>query len=278
MEQLHKKAREIREVCEIGGNIDGMLLLFHDDLYQIFIFHGDLKVFRNGFEQYHLSRSCTGENLGFAHGKVMAAMREEHGELLTPDEEHEDKDREEHVELDAEPPTDKEHEDVSIVCWQVKSWQVKRGWTGKFRINFDCPICYTKLSSEATEIGIEDSCPRCFTVFALEEGVASGIPLDRKRLAKERQLKIERAEEKKRCIDAKAQRLACRKQEKIDQQKISAQKEKLPARAKWLIGSISLIPLGVLLGVTVSVFFFAASMLGVTILAIDRLIYSLGID
>jgi len=41
MEQLHKKAREIREVCGIGGKIDDMSLLFHDDLYQIFDFHGD---------------------------------------------------------------------------------------------------------------------------------------------------------------------------------------------------------------------------------------------
>ena len=75
--EKRKVARVVRSFREIGGKLDGMSLLFSDDLYQIFDFDGDLKVFRNGYEQVNFCPKCNVDNFDWVKSEVIAAIDEE---------------------------------------------------------------------------------------------------------------------------------------------------------------------------------------------------------
>ena len=75
--ERRKIAREIKSFRTIGGKVDGMSLIFSDDMYQIFEIGGNLKVFRNGYEQTNFCPNCTVKNFDWVKSEVIAAIDEE---------------------------------------------------------------------------------------------------------------------------------------------------------------------------------------------------------
>lgn len=79
--EKRKIARVVRSFREIGGKIDGMSLLFSDDIYQIFDRDGNLAVFRNGYEQKNFCPECTTANYDWVKSEVIAAIDDELDEV-----------------------------------------------------------------------------------------------------------------------------------------------------------------------------------------------------
>lgn len=75
--------------------------------------------------------------------------------------------------------------------------KIKRGWFGKYGVEFPCPKCNCTLTSDESEIGIEDICPRCNEVFTLSESIAFEISLDRKTRAEHRTLQAGQTKEQR---------------------------------------------------------------------------------
>jgi Zn-finger nucleic acid-binding protein len=61
----------------------------------------------------------------------------------------------------------------------ISDWTVNRGLLGKYKIEFVCPECSTELSSEESDIGQQDHCPKCGLYFVLSSSVADEIAVER---------------------------------------------------------------------------------------------------